>query len=68
MVGEGRENKKDNDLFYTCSLIDYVARKTSPMWQIMISFRCFWMQKKLKDVLKERYSIIKLQYYICFRK
>ena len=28
MVGEGRENKKDNDLFYTCSLIDYVARKT----------------------------------------
>ena len=40
----------------------------SPMWQIMISFRCFWMQKKLKDVLKERYSIIKLQYYICFRK
>lgn len=40
----------------------------SPMWQIMISFRCFWMQKKLKDVLEERYSIIKLQYYICFRK
>ena len=28
MVGEGRENKKDNDLFYTCSLIDYIARKT----------------------------------------
>lgn len=24
----GRENKKDNDLFYTCSLIDYMARKT----------------------------------------
>lgn len=23
-----RENKKDNDLFYTCSLIDYMARKT----------------------------------------
>ena len=28
MVGEGREPKKDNDLFYTCSLIDYIARKT----------------------------------------
>lgn len=28
MVGEGRESKKDNDLFYTCSLIDYIARKT----------------------------------------
>jgi hypothetical protein len=28
MVGEGRESKKDNDLFYTCSLIDYIARRT----------------------------------------
>lgn len=25
---EGRENQKDNDLFFTCSLIDYIARKT----------------------------------------
>lgn len=24
----GRENPRDNDLFYTCSLIDYIARKT----------------------------------------
>ena len=24
----GREPQKDNDLFYTCSLIDYIARKT----------------------------------------
>lgn len=24
----GREAKKDNDLFFTCSLIDYIARKT----------------------------------------
>ena len=23
-----QENLKDNDLFYTCSLIDYIARKT----------------------------------------
>ena len=28
MVGEGREDKKDNDLFYLCGLIDYIARKT----------------------------------------
>ena len=27
MEGEERESKKDNDLFYTCSLIDYIARK-----------------------------------------
>lgn len=24
----GRENKKSNDLFYTCSLIEYIARRT----------------------------------------
>lgn len=29
MRGEGRETKQDNDLFYTCSLIDYIARKTT---------------------------------------
>lgn len=23
----GRENKKENDLFYTCSLIDYIAKE-----------------------------------------
>lgn len=25
---QGRENKKDNDLFYICSLIEYIARST----------------------------------------
>lgn len=24
----GRESRKENDLFFTCSLIDYIARKT----------------------------------------
>ena len=24
----GREDKKENDLFFVCSLIDYIARKT----------------------------------------
>ena len=24
---KGRENRKDNDLFFTCALIDYIARK-----------------------------------------
>ena len=28
MVGLGRESQKDNDLFYTCGLIEYIARKT----------------------------------------
>ena len=25
---KGRESRKDNDLFFTCALIDYIARKT----------------------------------------
>lgn len=28
MGNAGRESAKDNDLFFTCSLIDYIARKT----------------------------------------
>lgn len=28
MVGHGRESQKDNDLFFTCSLIEYISRKT----------------------------------------
>lgn len=28
MIGEGRESQKDNDLFFACSLIEYIARKT----------------------------------------
>lgn len=28
MEGNGRESAKENDLFFTCSLIDYIARKT----------------------------------------
>lgn len=28
MENAGRESSKDNDLFFTCSLIDYIARKT----------------------------------------
>ena len=29
MQETGREPQKDNDLFFTCSLIDYIARKTT---------------------------------------
>ena len=28
MENPGRESAKDNDLFFTCSLIDYIERKT----------------------------------------
>ena len=29
----GREARKDNDLFFTCALIDYIARKTEKIGQ-----------------------------------
>lgn len=28
MIGQGRETKNDNNLFYTCGLIEYISRKT----------------------------------------
>lgn len=28
MIGQGRELQKDNDLFFTCGLIEYISRKT----------------------------------------
>lgn len=33
----GRENQKDNDLFYTCSLIDYIARKTKNRRAVIVN-------------------------------
>ena len=28
MIGKGREDQKQNDLFFVCGLIEYIARKT----------------------------------------
>ena len=33
----GREEQKDNDLFYTCSLIDYIARKTKNTRAVVVN-------------------------------
>ncbi|GHU42739.1 hypothetical protein FACS1894111_07160 [Clostridia bacterium] len=32
----GRESKKDNDLFFTCSLIEYIARKTKNKRSVIV--------------------------------
>lgn len=32
----GREDKKSNDLFFTCSLIDYIARKTKNKRSVVV--------------------------------
>lgn len=50
MVGEGRESKKDNDLFYTCSLIDYIARKTK-------NVRSYVVNKLGKERLEKIYDL-----------
>lgn len=50
MVGEGREAKKDNDLFYTCSLIDYIARKTK-------NVRSYVVNKLGKERLEKIYDL-----------
>lgn len=50
MVGEGRESQKDNDLFYTCSLIDYIARKTK-------NVRSYVVNKLGKERLDKIYDL-----------
>lgn len=32
----GRENQKENDLFFTCSLIEYIARKTKNKCSVVV--------------------------------
>ncbi|WP_077610236.1 hypothetical protein [Clostridium sp. Marseille-P2415] len=46
----GREEKKDNDLFFTCSFIDYVARKTKNKRNIVV-------QKLGKDRIEKIYDL-----------
>lgn len=33
----GRENQKENDLFFTCSLIEYIARKTKNHRSVVVN-------------------------------
>lgn len=33
----GREDKKENDLFFTCSLIEYIARKTKNKRKVVVN-------------------------------
>ena len=50
MVGEGREPQKDNDLFYTFSLIDYISRKTK-------NVRSYVVNKLGKERLEKIYDL-----------
>lgn len=46
----GREDKKANDLFFTCSLIDYMARKTK-------NKRAFIVQRLGKETIEKIYDL-----------
>lgn len=46
----GREDKKANDLFFTCSLIDYIARKTR-------NKRRFVVEKLNKEKIEKIYDL-----------
>ena len=50
MIGEGRESRKDNDLFYLCGMIDYIARKTK-------NTRADVVNKLGKERLKKIYDL-----------
>ena len=52
MVGQGRESQKDNDLFYTCGLIEYIARKTK-------NIRSEVVKKLGKDRISKRVLFLK---------
>lgn len=47
---EGRESRKDNDLFYTCSLIDYIARKTKNKRRVVVDMLGGERIKKIYDL------------------
>lgn len=50
MIGMGRETQKDNDLFFTCSLIDYIARKTK-------NIRAYIVNQLGKERLEKIYDL-----------
>lgn len=48
----GRENSKENDLFFTCSLIEYIARKTKNKRSDIVNALGRASIEKLYDPLK----------------
>ena len=41
MENMGRESTKDNNLFFTCSLIEYIARKTKNIFRRFMIWQIF---------------------------
>ena len=47
---EGRESRQSNDLFFTCSLISYIARKTKNTPRDIVSYLGMETLKKIYDL------------------
>ncbi len=52
----GRESQKDNDLFFTCSLIDYIDRKTKNERSVVVNALGRKRIKKIYDLVDVYYS------------
>ena len=50
MENQGRESQKDNDLFFTCSLIDYIARKTKNKRSVIVNLLGTKRLEKIYDL------------------
>lgn len=50
MIEVGRETQKDNNLFYTCSLIDYISRRTK-------NTRAYVVNKLWKNLINKIYDL-----------
>ena len=52
----GRENQKDNDLFFTCALIDYISRKTKNTRKTVVNALGKQRLEKIYDLADVYYS------------
>ena len=46
----GREDRKENDLFFTCSLIDYIARRTKNKRSVVVNLLGRTLIEKIYDL------------------
>ena len=50
---QGREDRKDNDLFFTCGLIDYIARRLSKIYDLADVYHCDNIDKVSNDFIQD---------------
>ena len=45
------ERQEDNDLFYTCSLIEYIARITENKKSVIVNIRYFFIPQPPSNII-----------------